>query len=142
MFWLVNHVAIAQLFNNGQCTQWAAEKRPVLVRRMIVGRIAAEVRAGRPEILPNLKARYWPADARSVGVPTGTTPEAGALIVFQPGVLGAGREGHIAYVERVYADGSFRISEMNAPTRYRVTVERLPAWTQFLVGVRFIYWAR
>jgi hypothetical protein len=138
-FWVVNHAAIVRLFANGQCTQWAAEKRPGLVRRMIVRRIAAEVRAGRPEVLPNLDARNWPADARSVGVPTGTTPVRGALMVFQPGVLGAGADGHIAYVQRVYPDGSFEISQMNAPTPYQVTRERLPGWTSFLVGIRFIY---
>jgi len=136
---VVNHAAITALFDNGQCTEWAAQRRPVLVRRMIEHRIASEVRRRRPELLPNLPARYWAIDARSIGVPTGTAPKPGALIVFQPGVLGAGQEGHIAYVERVYQDGFFVVSQMNAPLRDRVTYQTLPRWTASSTGVRFIY---
>jgi hypothetical protein len=139
-FWVVNHGAINRLFNNGECTEWAARKRPALVREMIQARIAYEVQHRLPEILPNLNARYWPADASAASVATGTLPVRGALVALQPGVLWAGPRGHIAYVERVYRDGSFQISQMNARFRYRVTHERLPSWTTRLRGVRFIYW--
>ena len=139
-YWIVNHDAITRLFNNGQCTEWVARKRPILVREMIEARIDQEVRQHRPEILPNLHARYWPRLASAAGVATGAVPARGALVVFQPGVLGATAHGHIAYVERVYRNGSFKISQMNAPGLYRVTRERLPSWTARLRGIRFIYW--
>lgn len=139
-FWIVNHAAITRLFNNGQCTEWVARKRPALVREMIEARIAQEAQHHQPEILPNLDARYWPRDASAAGVATGTAPARGALVVFQPGVLGATAHGHIAYVERAYRNGSFKISEMQSPIPYRVTRERLPSWTASLRGVRFIYW--
>jgi surface antigen len=139
-FWIVNHAAITQLFNNGQCTEWAAHKRPALVREMVEARVADEVRHQHPEILPDLDARYWPKDASAAGVATGPVPVRGALVVFQPGVLGATAHGHIAYVEHVFRNGSFKISQMDAPVLYRVTHERLPSWTARLRGVRFIYW--
>jgi surface antigen len=139
-YWIVNHAAITRLFNNGQCTEWVARKRPILVREMIEARIDQEVRQHRPEILPNLNARYWPKWASAAGVATGPIPVRGALVVFQPGVLGATANGHIAYVERVYRDGSFRISQMHAPIPYQVTRETLPSWVAHLRGIRFIYW--
>ncbi len=55
----------------------------------------------------------WANAARAAGVPVGTTPVAGAIVVFQPGQYGAHAPyGHVAYVESV--NGSqMRISEMN-----------------------------
>jgi hypothetical protein len=141
-YWTVNRAAIWRIFDNGQCTQWAAMKRPVLVRRMIVGQIASEVHQRRPEMLIDLQARYWAADAKSIGVRVGTTPLPGALVVFQPGALGATSDGHIAYVEGVFGDGSFEISQMNAPIPYQVSYERMQEWTARLAGISFIYWYR
>jgi hypothetical protein len=141
-FWTINRAAIWRMFDNGQCTELAARKRWVLVRRIIVGQVSREVRKHQPEMLTDLQAHDWATDAQSVGVPVGTTPLAGALVVFQPGVLGAAWDGHIAYVERVYRDGSYEISEMNAPIPYQVTYRRLSAWTTRLAGVSFIYWYR
>ncbi len=60
-------------------------------------------------------------------------------MVFQPSVLTAGSDGHIAYVERVERGGKLRISEMNAPWPYRVSYRTLPASAGKLAGVRFIY---
>jgi surface antigen len=34
-------------------------------------------------------------------------------VVYQPGVQGASTLGHVAHVTAVYADGSFRVEEMN-----------------------------
>lgn len=137
-FWAVNHAAIWRLFDNGECTEWAALKRWSLVRRIIESRISYELRHHQPEIVPNMDARYWAAEAQAVGIPTGSRPSAGALVVFQPGLPGVGSAGHIAYVQRVAVNGSFLISEMNAPVPYRVTYQLLPPSIAQIAGVRFI----
>ena len=58
-------------------------------------------------------ATQWPAEARAHGLAVGSTPVAGATVVFQPGVEGAGGGGHAAHVEWVIGNGWFVISEMN-----------------------------
>ena len=79
----------------GQCTWWAQYKRQdENLRRMG-------------------NARYWAAGAASRGYRVGHTPRAGATVVFQPGVEGAGGAGHVAHVEKVYPGGWFLVSEMN-----------------------------
>ena len=52
-------------------------------------------------------ARTWYTVARNAGLPTGSTPQNGAVMVNQPG-------DHVAVVEQVNDDGSFWISEMNS----------------------------
>jgi hypothetical protein len=79
----------------GQCTWWAQYKR-------------------QNENLRHMgNARYWAAGAASRGYRVGHTPRAGATVVFQPGVEGAGGAGHVAHVEKVYPGGWFLVSEMN-----------------------------
>jgi surface antigen len=58
-------------------------------------------------------ASNWAAAARARGIPTGSSPAAGATAVFQPGVQGAGGGGHVAHVERVLGGGWFIVSDMN-----------------------------
>lgn len=55
----------------------------------------------------------WIANARAKGMSVGSTPVAGATVVFQPGVQGAGSGGHVAHVEQLVGGGWFIISEMN-----------------------------
>ena len=138
-FWNVDGPAVVSLFHNGQCTMWAQERRPDIVRQGVEAIVAGEIAHDRPENMGNWDARFWPANARQAGIPTGHTPRAHALIVFAPGVLGAGSSGHIAYVQRVYPDGSFLISQMHAPVLWRVTHQRLTAADGRLPGVTFIY---
>lgn len=79
----------------GQCTWWAQYKR-------------------QDENLRHMgNAQYWAAGAAARGYSVGRTPRAGATVVFQPGVEGAGGAGHVAHVEKVYPGGWFLISEMN-----------------------------
>jgi surface antigen len=138
-FWNVDGPAVLSLFHNGQCTMWAQERRPDIVRQGVEAIVAHEIAAGRPENMGDWDARLWPANARQAGIPTGHLSRAHALIAFQPGVLGAGSSGHIAYVQQVYRDGSFLISEMHAPVLWRVTHQRLTAADGRLPGVTFIY---
>jgi surface antigen len=54
-------------------------------------------------------AKTWLSSARDLGWPTGQSPQEGAMMVTMESVW----YGHVAYVEKVYADGSFQVSEMN-----------------------------
>lgn len=58
-------------------------------------------------------AADWPTSAKSLGYQVTDKPVAGAAVVFQPGVEGASSYGHVGFVEHVYSDNSFLISEMN-----------------------------
>ena len=138
-FWRVDGRAVVSLFHNGQCTMWAQQRRPDIVRQGVEAIVSREIAAGAPEDVGDWDARAWPANARLAGIPTGHAPRARALIVFQPGVLGAGSAGHIAFVQRVYRNGSFLISEMHAPVLWRVTHRRLTAAEGRRSGVTFIY---
>jgi surface antigen len=54
-------------------------------------------------------AKTWLSSARQLGWPTGQTPQVGAVMVTMESIW----YGHVAYVEKVYPDGSFQVSEMN-----------------------------
>lgn len=58
-------------------------------------------------------AWQWAHNARAHGLRTGSTPVVGATVVFQPGVQGASRLGHVAHVEQVYRNGWFLVSGMS-----------------------------
>ncbi|HGL1504593.1 TPA: CHAP domain-containing protein, partial [Streptococcus pneumoniae] len=56
----------------------------------------------------------WVATASSLGGETGSTPRAGAIVSFVGGTHGTPASyGHVAFVEKVYDDGSFLVSETN-----------------------------
>lgn len=59
-------------------------------------------------------AKDWYRNAQAKGVPTGTTPVAGAIVVFKPGYGHHPVYGHVGIVEKVNNDGTILISEMNA----------------------------
>jgi surface antigen len=138
LFWTVNGPSLLSLFQNGQCTQWAADKRPDVIKTIVVNTIARDLQQGLGETIPNFDARYWPSLAQQAGIATGQKPKVGALMVFQPGTLGAGSAGHIAYVQSVQRH-SFTISEMHAPVLFQVTHETLRRSDARESGVRFIY---
>jgi hypothetical protein len=140
LFWSVNQSAIMGLFQNGECTDWAAYKRPDVLQAIVVHTVDSELAArDNNEILSGLDAQYWASQASAAGMRIGRKPAARALMVFQPGVLNAGDQGHIAYVEHVDRNGKIRISEMNAPNLFQVSYRTLPASAGRNAGVRFIY---
>lgn len=56
----------------------------------------------------------WVATASSLGGETGSIPRAGAIVSFVGGTHGTPADyGHVAFVEKVYDDGSFLVSETN-----------------------------
>lgn len=75
-------------FAYGQCTWYAASRRPV----PWVG-----------------DAWMWYGNAKAMGYQVGQTPEPGAFMITWESPW----YGHVAYVEQVNEDGSFVISEMN-----------------------------
>ncbi|HEY7349843.1 MAG TPA: CHAP domain-containing protein [Ktedonobacterales bacterium] len=79
----------------GQCTWWAAHKRP------------DEYFAGIGD------AWSWADGARARGYTVTSTPVPNATVVFQPGVQGALGIGHVGHVEQLLPGGWILISEMN-----------------------------
>jgi surface antigen len=59
-------------------------------------------------------AKDWPLAVRQRGWTVGTRPRMDSMIVFQPGVNGAGSNGHVAWITAVWPDrNSVQIKEMN-----------------------------
>jgi hypothetical protein len=142
LYWDVNAAAILASLHDGQCTDWAATVRPDVVMLGVETAITSELSSGLPEQMPtDWRARNWPGYAAAAGIPTGRKPVPGALMVMQPGTLGAGQDGHIAVVQRIGRKGTFVISQMNAPYRGRVTYRKLRRSAARLPGVTFIYHA-
>lgn len=75
----------------------------------------------------------WLGIARAAGLETGSEPREGAVVYF----LNIGGMGHVAFVENVYSDGSFKLSQMNNPTWGKVTYDHVPA--SEVGNYRFIY---
>jgi LysM repeat protein len=75
-------------FTFGQCTYYAASRRPVPWTG---------------------NAWMWYGNAKAMGYAVGQTPEPGAFMITWESTF----FGHVAYVEQVNEDGSFVISEMN-----------------------------
>ena len=63
--------------------------------------------------LPTCNAEDWYSVAKSRGFKVGKTPKVGAVICWSKGRTGNSKDGcgHVAVVERVYADGSILVSE-------------------------------
>lgn len=73
-------------------------------------------------------AAEWPANAAAAGYGVSSTPRAGTAIVFQRGVGGADPVyGHVGFVERVNADVSLFISEMNVQGVNVISTRTIPA---------------
>ena len=97
----------ANAYDYGWCTWHAANRR-------------AEI--GRPIPANMGNAISWLGVARSMGLPTGTEPRAGAVLYH----LNLGGLGHVAFVEKVNSDGSYLVSDMNYPIWGTVTYRTVP----------------
>jgi len=78
--------------------------------------------------------KRWAENARRAGIPTGARPAVGALFVKT-----TGRYGHVAYVEQVFADGSFQISERNATGSGTSTATTRSTQYPGRPGIEFVY---
>lgn len=91
-------------YDYGWCTWYASNRRAQL---------------GRP-VPANLgNANTWASRAAAAGIPTGSTPQAGAVAMKK-----SRAPGHVAIVEVVNSDGSFWISEMNSSGQVSMTDSR------------------
>ena len=119
--WATHGAGYVSVFRNGQCTDWAEQKRPDIVMRGTI-QLWANYLAGDQRAIANWNGGFWDDTARAAGLAVGAVPLAGAIVTFDPGTQGiTAATGHVAYVESVASDGSFVVSEMNAPLPYEVT---------------------
>ena len=95
-------------------------------------------------------ARDWDNASRRLGVGIGRTPVVGAVAQWNEndwsawygtatrpvGTMRAGAYGHVAYVERVHADGSVTVSHYNMGGTRSYTTARLKAPRYLYIGVR------
>ena len=136
--WTASASEHRELWRTGECTDWADRKRPDVVERVTVAKWAAEL-LGRPAPKVNWNGGFWDETAAAYGLPVGSTPKAGALVTWDPGVMGAGDvTGHIGYVESVGPD-AFVVSEMHAPERGVVAERRIALDAVPQRGIAFIY---
>lgn len=93
----------------GQCT-WGVAARINQLGLKLKGRNGEKI----PIISTMGNGQDWVATAARLGGETGKLPKAGAIISFAGGGHRSPTEyGHVAFVEKVYPDGSFLISETN-----------------------------
>ena len=98
-------------FEPGQCTCLAFQKRPdVYYGAVAHGVPAGGTRAAGPEFYV-WDGEQWLINARRAGIPTGSQPIAGALVVW--GVPNSAAYGHVAYVERATSSTHVLVSECN-----------------------------
>jgi surface antigen len=87
-------------FPYGQCTWWAAQRYYQLHGVFVPWRIEAN-------------AWQWTDRAYQFGWRVSFVPQAGDIIVLQPGVQGAYEMGHVGIVEHVFPGGRLMVSSMN-----------------------------
>lgn len=93
----------------GQCT-WGVAARINQLGLKLKGRNGDKIPI--TSVMGN--GQDWVASAAALGGETGSVPKAGAIISFAGGSHETFPEyGHVAFVEKVYPDGSFLISETN-----------------------------
>lgn len=93
----------------GQCT-WGVAARMNQLGLKLKGRNGEKI-----SIINTMgNGQDWVATASSLGGETGSIPRSGAIVSFVGGTHGTPADyGHVAFVEKVYDDGSFLVSETN-----------------------------
>lgn len=105
----------------GQCT-WGVAARINQLGLKLKGRNGEKI----PIISTMGNGQDWVATVARLGGDTGKLPKAGAIISFAGGGHGSPTEyGHVAFVEKVYPDGSFLISETNVNGNPNYTFRKL-----------------
>ncbi|EID24016.1 phage tail tip lysozyme [Streptococcus anginosus] len=99
----------------GQCT-WGVAARINQLGLKLKGRNGEKI----PIINTMGNGQDWVRTAASLGGETGTIPKAGAIVSFA-----GGQYGHVAFIEKVYPDGSFLISETNYNSNPNYTFRKL-----------------
>lgn len=124
--WLREGSQILSRYRSGQCTDWAAQKRPDIIQRVNEALFISELlhRPAPPELGP---AKNWPTAAAAVGFIVSDQPTVGSLVVWDGGIENADpTNGHIGYVESVSPTTStFTDSSMNVGGLYNMAYETL-----------------
>lgn len=104
----------------GQCT-WGVAARINQLGLKLKGRNGEKI-----SIINTMgNGQDWVTTAASLGGETGSTPRAGAIISFVGGSHGTlVSYGHVSFVEKVYPDGSFLVSETNVNGNPNYTFRR------------------
>lgn len=104
----------------GQCT-WGVAARMNQLGLKLKGRNGEKI-----SIINTMgNGQDWVATASSLGGETGSTPRAGAIVSFVGGTHGTPASyGHVAFVEKVYDDGSFLVSETNYGATLTIPLEK------------------
>jgi hypothetical protein len=126
----------ANPFDPTQCTSLAYDRRQDVFDRAIAAGVHATGLVDHPGFSEDYvwNGKRWAENARRAGIPTGTRPAVGALFVNTTGSY-----GHVAYVEQVFADGSFQISERNASGSNRSTAVTRSTQYPGRPGIEFVY---
>jgi surface antigen len=85
-------------FTAGQCTYWADYEYHHLTGYAVTW---------------SGNASYWAIGAAGAGWVVSSTPHVPSIIVLQPGVQGAGADGHVGVVESINSDGTVHTSNWN-----------------------------
>ena len=117
----------------GQCVWWADQMRPDIWIAAVRAGVATQGRASPDPDDMVWDAWRWLDNAKRAGLPTGTRPVAGSIVVFARAAQRVW--GHVAYVESVNGDGSFVVTEYNS----RVPLGFDRARRVMLPGTAFIY---
>ncbi len=99
-------------------TGWVTLSANVLGSRTRINQLGLKLKGKNGEKIPIISTmgngQDWVRTAASLGGEIGTSPQEGAILSFAGGGHGTPTEyGHVAFVEKVYPDGSFLISETN-----------------------------
>ena len=126
----------ANPFDPRQCTSLAYDRRQDVYDRAVAAGVRPNGLVPNPAFSEDYvwNGRRWAENARRGGIPTGTQPVAGALFVST-----TGNYGHVAYVEQVFGDGSFQISERNATGSGTSTAITRRMQYPGRPGVEFVY---
>lgn len=87
--WSTYGAGYLAVFRNGQCTDWAEQKRPDIVEQATI-RLWADHFMGRPDPGVSWNGGFWDDMARAARLPVGTVPRPGSVVTFDPGTLRAG----------------------------------------------------
>ncbi len=109
---------------------WRFFERDVPFNSTMSGPTGRSGRFGEPDT--------WAANAATIGFKVDNLPRAGSIAHWAAGEQGAGSAGHVAYVERVNADGSVVISEFDLSVEHGYS-KRGEAGTSPIRAPRYIH---
>lgn len=149
-WWAGAASAYTAAFRNGQCTDLAERMRPDIIATVAQTMYAEYLDAWNAwqasgeqgptpvEAAPDWNATAWDRDAEAAGMAVGTTPRAGAIMIFHSSDESSW-PGHVAYVDQVNPDGSVLITEENNSGLWEVDQRTVTAADMAGESIDYIY---